>query len=814
MPRNCVRGQLYAGTLFCSVLLAFTPTSTSAFAQQTRSSLEPQQSLISVAPAARPEAESLARRAGDATFQNAPANYHVFAAATVGEDAGVERIALNFAGETRLTRLESKSKDFVIEPGGTCREGNSYSKGDSCTLLVRFDPQGPGHRLGHLEISSSAEAAPMYVGLVGNGYAPVVSFTPAQITTVPSTASGGTGAINGATNMAVDGGDILYIADTGNNKVREIDSSGILTSTPFSPISTPASLAADNYGILYTANTHGSTYYFSVFYPWGSQTAYGYPYTYSTCTVSAPCALSAVGMSYPANMSIDAYDDLFFEEGSGGAAEMPVSSIAGGSGVLNLWHLSDQFAYSSGSPASFAADPNGNIYTKYNFGSYTCELLEESLYNAEYSPTANRVAGGVGCGFSGDGGQARGAEISSTIGQMAFDAAGNLYFADEGNQRVRRIDYNTGIIRTIAGNGTAGYSGDSGPATAATLSSPTGVAVDSQGQVYILSNVPTAGPTQALRKVGQTGYLNFGSQANSSVSAANTVLVSNTGNSTMTLTDMQINGPNASEFTVDPNTTTCNLTANADLDSGQSCQIGILFSPKVVAARTANLVLVDNTINGTDTVILSGAGVLSTAVLKIASPILGHTYASGSSITFTATVTGVTGVPAPTGTVKFGVDGVVQGSPVTLSSGSATITVNGLLAGSHSLTVTYSGDTNYAAGGPTGGSIIISAPALVPTQVTLERTSAKAQSCTSAAFAVKVTGKSAAMPTGTVRLFNGKTMIASGSLVEGKVTLKATLRAGSEVSLVAHYLGDKRHKASQSETLKVTTTDTVPCEVQ
>src|SRR5208337_3017164 len=215
--------------------------------------------------------------------------------------------------------------------------------------------QGPGHRLGFLRISHSGGATPDSFGLTGSGYAPVINFNPAQIATVPGSVSSGAGTISNATSLAIDGGDILYIADTGNNKVKEMDSSGNIITTP-GPIATPASLAVDSFGIIYTANAHGSTYYFSIFYPWGSQTAYGYPYTSSTCTASAPCPFSTVGMNYPAHMSIDAYDNLFFEEGTTGAAEMPVGSISGGSGSLNLWHLSDQFAYSSGAPASFAAD--------------------------------------------------------------------------------------------------------------------------------------------------------------------------------------------------------------------------------------------------------------------------------------------------------------------------------------------------------------------------------------------------------------------------------------------------------------------------
>src|SRR5208283_2893728 len=106
----------------------------------------------------------------------------------------------------------------------------------------------------------TASAQAFIIGLGGNGYAPVVSFTPALISTVPGTFISGAGLLNGAQNLTVDGGDIVYIADTGNNTIRELDSSGTLVNPTLTPIATPASLAVDNFGIIYIANTQGSTY--------------------------------------------------------------------------------------------------------------------------------------------------------------------------------------------------------------------------------------------------------------------------------------------------------------------------------------------------------------------------------------------------------------------------------------------------------------------------------------------------------------------------------------------------------------------------
>ena len=668
------------------------------YSQAVRSTGSPEHSIVSLAPAPRPQGEVLARRATDARFENAPANYHVFAAATAGSDAGVETLTLNFAGATAVTRIESRSKDFLVEPGGTCRVGNSYAKGDSCTLLVRFTPQGPGRRLGFLDITYSAEAQPFTLGLNGNGYAPVLSFTPSQITTVAPTISSGTGTIKSAADLAVDGGDIVYIADIGNDLIKKIDSSGTI-STVSPAFAVPASLAVDSFGFIYSANVHGSTYYFSYTAPWGVQSAFGYTYAAGTCTPSAPCSFNSVGMSYPANMSIDDNDNLFFEEGSKGAAEMPVAGFAGGgSGALKLWYLSDQFAYASGTPGSFAADAYGNIYTDYTYsGTSLCYLIEESLYDAEYSPAANRVAGGNKCGYSGDGGQARGAELSATIGQIAFDIAGNLYFADAGNQRVRKIENSTGIISTIAGNGTQGYAGDGGAAIQAELSNPTGVTVDSQGQVYILSNAPSAGPTQVLRKVGITGYGNIGGVVRNTASAAKLFTLDNTGNDGLTLTTAPVfTGPTAAWFSIDPVTTTCNLTAGATLNAGSSCIVGVILKPTSAASASASLVFHDNSVTGSNSITLVGAGVLPNPTMKITAPINGSSSASGTAVTFSASVTSTT-TPAPTGTVTFSVNGTNIGSPITLSStGTASTSFTPSATGTDTLKALYSGDSNYA----------------------------------------------------------------------------------------------------------------------
>src|SRR6201993_4521796 len=93
------------------------------------------------------------------------------------------------------------------------------------------------------------------------------------------------------------------------------------------------------------------------------------------------------------------------------------------------------------------------------------------------------AAGNGTSAFSGDNGAAAKASLSEPFG-VAVDAVGNLYIADTSNHRIRKVD-TSGMITTVAGNGTEGFSGDGGAATSASLNFPTGVTVDRADNLLI-----------------------------------------------------------------------------------------------------------------------------------------------------------------------------------------------------------------------------------------------------------------------------------------------------------------------------------------
>lgn len=780
--------SLLVPALFVATFASAQRTSLPMHEQEPVISAQPHESVISLAPEAQARAAMAVRAPGEVSFENAPASFHAFASARVGEDAGAEQLTLNFTAATKLTHIESKNSDFVVESGGTCHEGNSYSAGESCTLMVSFRPQGAGRRLGRITIENTAEATPFALGIGGYGYAPVLSFNPALITTVPNTYVSSKGVFSGAQNIAVDGSDAVYISDTGNNAVKYITSTGTV-STIASGYTSPLGVAVDSFGEVYF-DLNGSNLMYEI-YDYGPIVQITGTTT-GACPASTPCTLSSHVLSGPGAMSFDANNNLFFTDRDSGAAWVTAQPVP-----AKLVYLYDPFPYQTSPASPIVVDTGDNLYSVWAT-SGDCEILQSSLYNAENSNVDfNKVAGVRACGFSGDGGQAGNAEIGSKIGQMAFDIAGNLYFTDTANQRVRRIDYVTGQINTIAGNGTAGYTGDNSSGTLATLSSPTGVAVDSQGQVYILSNAPSAGPTQVLRKLGPNGFLNFGGELKGTTTAAKTITISNTGNSAMTLTSTAWTGANAADFSLNPATTSCMLTAGSTLNAGQSCRIGFTFKPSASGSRTANFVLLNNTVTSSNTIQLAGIGTLPAPTFTITSPANGTSVTTGTAVTFSAKVSSTT-TPAPTGTVTFKVNSTQVGSPVTIASGIASTTVTETAAGTYTLSATYSGDANYAAAGPVTVSLTVTAAAKVPAKVALTSAPSPMLSCAAAPeFLISVTGMGS-KPTGTVELKAGATVLASGMLNNGAAALSAHVQKAGKYSLTASYSGDSTHEAAIS----------------
>ncbi len=129
------------------------------------------------------------------------------------------------------------------------------------------------------------------------------------------------------------------------------------------------------------------------------------------------------------------------------------------------------------SPSGVAVDKSGNIFISDQFNSAIREI------NAS-TGIITTIAGNGIAGFSGDGGPASAALINHP-GALNLDASGNLFFADQFNSRIRKINSSNGIINTVAGNGTEVYSGDGGPAVDAGLVDPSGVAIDAVGNILI-----------------------------------------------------------------------------------------------------------------------------------------------------------------------------------------------------------------------------------------------------------------------------------------------------------------------------------------
>jgi trimeric autotransporter adhesin len=158
-----------------------------------------------------------------------------------------------------------------------------------------------------------------------------------------------------------------------------------------------------------------------------------------------------------------------------GNARAGNSGDGGPATIAQLRLDSTVFGYAGAVPPAIAADRSGNVFVADNGNFRIRRISADGIITT--------VVGTGDSGFSGDGGEATAARISFVLG-LATDAAGNIWIADSGNNRIRQVTTD-GKIRTIAGNGSCAFSGDNGPAVQAQLCGPTGMAADDSGNLFV-----------------------------------------------------------------------------------------------------------------------------------------------------------------------------------------------------------------------------------------------------------------------------------------------------------------------------------------
>ncbi len=180
-------------------------------------------------------------------------------------------------------------------------------------------------------------------------------------------------------------------------------------------------------------------------------------------------------------------------------------------------------------PINVAVDPAGNIYI--------ADRGNNLIRKVDPVGIISTFAGNTVGTYSGDGGPATNAELYNPCG-IAFDLSGNVYIADNGNHCIRKVD-TRGIITTIAGKGgSSGFSGDGGPATAAQLNSPIGLAMDKTGNLYFsdefnfrIRKIDTSGVINTIAGTGVNGYGgDEGAAATATISYTIFIALDKTGN--------------------------------------------------------------------------------------------------------------------------------------------------------------------------------------------------------------------------------------------------------------------------------------------
>jgi len=310
-------------------------------------------------------------------------------------------------------------------------------------------------------------AGNLYIQDTGNHRIRKVAAGSGVITTVVGGASGDNGpataaVLNAIAGIAVDGMSNVYVSDATANRVAKIAAGTHVITTVaggvrgFSGDGGPAAgaglnprgVAVDSADNVYIADSSDQR---------------------TRKVDAASGTITSIETSrFPIGVAVDASDNVYMTD----SVETALRKIAAGTGTTTVTAV-----FLPIDSPGLAADAAGNVY-----------IAEAKMHRIEKVDAAGNTTTVAGTssvsGFSGDNGPAVNARLNNPSG-VALDRAGNLYIADTSNQRIRRVDAVTGIITTIAGNGSSGFAGDYGQPTDAMLNNPSSIAVDASGVLYI-----------------------------------------------------------------------------------------------------------------------------------------------------------------------------------------------------------------------------------------------------------------------------------------------------------------------------------------